>query len=140
MKKALALFLIVAGCTPIVNSTISPIHDKTGAMKGKMDISFTSNFDNDGKVTAVTSDGEVFNGSVIGEKSARAAEDFYDASAKYYSKAEAVLISNRNNSMKCIFTLAEPIHGITAGAVGECKISDGRKVPVALSGSTRKLQ
>ncbi len=137
MKKIIVALLAISACSPIVNSTDSPIQDGAGKQRGKMHITFTTNFGNNGKVTAVTDDGEIFNGEAVGIKSQN--DDFYDSKSRYYSKAYAVLVGNQGHSMKCDFNVSEPRLGITSGAVGECKISDGRVVPVTLSGLTKKM-
>jgi len=152
MKKSVLVFLLLAACAPVNNSTISPIQGKNGAEKGTMNISFQTDFGGgNGKVTAAASDGEIFNGNVIGEKTESRSssesegtgvsgnvERFHTnahsgRSSKYSPNAKAVLIGNRGHSMKCSFTLNTPSLGITGGAVGECKISDGRVVPVSFS-------
>lgn len=51
-------------------------------------------------------------------------------SKTYSSEANAVLIGNQGHSMSCNFTYNNAINGFGAGGIGECLISDGRKVPV----------
>jgi len=136
MKKSVFLVLLIAACAPMVNSTDSPIQDEKGKQRGKVHITFTTNYGANGKITAVTDDGEIFNGEAVGRKTVTG-----DISAKtrYYSKADAVLIGNQGHSMKCDFDVSEPNLGLTSGAIGECKISDGRIVPVTMSGLTKKM-
>lgn len=138
MKKSLVLLFLLGACSPIVNSTNTVLHDKAGEERGKVNISFSTYNGKNGKMTLTTSDGEVYQGNVIGEKSERG-NDIWDDSTRYYSKARAVLLSNRGHSMKCSFDLAEPSLGITSGAIGECKASNGWIVPVTMSGYTKKM-
>ncbi len=155
MKKTLAVLLLLCGCIPMTASTISPIQDKNGIKRGTMNITFKNTSGSNAKITAIASDGEFFTGNLVDEKSqsigssgSSGEEDYAgtkgtstrthytnrsSASIKYSSKAVAVLIGNRSHSMKCSFTLSNPSLGVTSGAVGECKISDGRVVPVSLS-------
>lgn len=137
IAKSLALLILVAACAPVVNSTTSPIEDSSGRQRGKIHFTFTTNFGANGKITAVTDDGEVFTGNSVGVKSQ--GDDLYDDNPRFYSKAYAVLLGNQGHSMKCDFNMSEPNLGLTSGAVGECKISDGRVIPVTLSGMTKKL-
>lgn len=136
MKKIILLFLLGA-CSPIVNSVDAPIQDDHGKQRGSVHFTFVTNFGNNGKVTAVTDDGEIFTGTSVGVKSM--GDDFYDSNSRYFSKAYSVLIGNQGHSMKCDFNMSEPKLGITSGAVGECKISDGRVIPVTISGMTKKF-
>ena len=138
MKKYLALFVLVAACSPVVNSTNSILQDRAGEARGHVNVSFSTYNGTDGKMTLVTSDGEIYQGNVIGDKR-EAANDVFDDNTSYYSKAKAVLLSNRGHSMKCNFDLAEPSLGITSGAIGECRSSNGWFVPITMSGRTKKL-
>ena len=135
MKKLLALILLTGACSPVVNSANSIMLDKAGEERGKVNISFSTYNGKNGKMTT---DGEIYNGNVVGDKSERS-NDMFDDSARYYSRAKAVLLSNRGHSMKCSFDLAEPSLGVTSGAIGECKTSHGWIVPVTMSGSTKKI-
>ena len=132
MKKSLLILLLLAtACAPSVNSADSPIEDKTGIAKGHAVLTFHSYYDN-AKMTVVTSDGEIFTGTAIVPRSEYSSStDIF--STRSSSKAEAVLIGNKNHSMKCQLILAEPGYGVTAGAIGECKISDGRVIPVTFN-------
>ena len=137
MKKFLLPLLFVTACTPATNSTLSPIESKKGGFDGKANISFRADYNNTAKVTATTTDGEMFEGYVISDKSefsATVLDD--DFGMRYSARATAVLIS-KDHSMKCSFTLASPSIGITAGAVGECKVNDGRVIPVAFGAKSR---
>ncbi|NBN63967.1 hypothetical protein [Pannonibacter tanglangensis] len=102
--------------------------------------------------TAVSSDGEVFTGRVvqsIEQTNSDSSDMFWDpaktskkgwgglsfrdgseTSVSYRSDAQAVLNGNRGRSMSCDIRFAEPSAGIDGGGVGQCRISDGRQVPV----------
>jgi hypothetical protein len=138
MRKALGLILVLSACSPVVNSSNTIILDKTGESRGQANVSFSTFNGKNGKMTLVTTDGEIYNGNVIGEKSERG-DDMFDEGARFYSKARAVLISNRGHSMKCNFDIAEPSLGVTSGAIGECKSSTGWIVPISMSGRSKKI-
>ena len=139
MKKILAVILLLSACSPIVNSTNTVLHDESGEEQGKVNISFSTYNGKNGKMTLATSDGEIYQGNVIGMRSESEDDMFELTGSRYYSKAKAILISNRGHSMKCNFDLAEPRLGITSGAIGECESSNGLKVPVTMSGNTKKF-
>lgn len=156
MKKlCVALLLLTTACVPGTATTNSPIEGKNGLAKGSMNISFKANGNNT-DMTAIASTGEVFTGTVVAgrtESSAGAGSigeeyttDRYGnpkkktsfrtgsgGGTKYSSRASAVLIGNKGRSIRCTFTLSYPSLGITAGAVGNCAISDGGVVPVSVS-------
>lgn len=151
----LSLFILTA-CAPTVINTSSPIIGANGVAQGNMHISFEQEAVNwNGgsaaiKATAQTSDGELFTGKLVQQNQKTDTSNtsiLFDTSKKknawdptfgidtgdentVLSAAYAVMIGNRGRSMKCDFQFADASSGIDGGGVGECKISDGKLVPV----------
>lgn len=151
MKKYIFLILLLSACEPIRNNSVSPIiNPETGVSEGEASFYFEHELGDDSEyITAQTNDGEFFRGTVVVSKSTSTGyEDtsiFYKENGKkkhrdemtqinttnYNSAAHAVLIGDQGHSMECHFTLIDPEFGLASGgAVGNCNISDGRKVPL----------
>ena len=154
--RAVAAGLLVAACAPTVRQAPAPILSPGGVSQGTLHLTLQQGNDifdevNQITATATTSDGEVFTGRVVQniEKTNSTSSDLIwdsskktkhgwstqirdgsDSSTSYRSDAQAVLNGNRGHSMTCDFRLANPEAGIDGGGVGQCQISDGRKVPV----------
>lgn len=105
--------------------------------------------------TATTNDGEIFTGRVVQEVNTYETtrqhfdskdkggdgikwswfgieDDGFDSetTAHASSKAQAILVGNRGRSMTCLLNLRAPDDGVSGGGIGECKISDGKVIPL----------
>ncbi|GAA6154066.1 hypothetical protein [Pseudoteredinibacter isoporae] len=99
-------------------------------------------FDNDGKLTLIMPNGERFEGKFvqgststdgdeirIGESSNDDSWVLMDSEQRS-SSAKALLLGDKGRSMKCEFQFSSARGGIDDGGIGECKLSDGKKVEV----------
>ena len=120
-----------------------------------MDITVISGYGGGNRITAVASDGEIFEGEVVSdsvetERFSDSIEDLFGArsnstkykystsgSTKYSSNSYGVLVGSKGHSMKCELSLTSPKSGMAVGGIGECHISDGRIVPVTMSRQSR---
>lgn len=154
--KIILAGLLTAACAPTVRQAPAPILSPGGVSQGTLHLTLQQGNDifddvNQITATAMTSDGEIFTGRVVQniEKTNSTSSDTIwdsskktkhgwstqfrdgaDSSTSYRSDAQAVLNGNRGHSMTCDFRLANPEAGIDGGGVGQCQISDGRRVPV----------
>ncbi|WP_106753419.1 hypothetical protein [Pannonibacter carbonis] len=152
----LAAVCVVPACAPTVRQAPAPILAANGMSQGTLHLTLQQGNDifddvNQITATAVTSDGEMFTGRVvqnIERTNSSSSDTIWDSSKKtkhgwstqfrdgtdtsisYRSDAQAVLTGNRGRAMTCDFRLANPEAGIGGGGVGQCRISDGRQVPV----------
>lgn len=150
------LACLVSACAPTVRQAPAPILAANGMSQGTLHLTLQQGNDifddvNQITATAVTSDGEMFTGRVvqnIERTNSSSSDTIWDSSKKtkhgwstqfrdgsdtsisYRSDAQAVLTGNRGRAMTCDFRLANPEAGIDGGGVGQCRISDGRQVPV----------
>lgn len=125
----LVITLILSGC------------ESTGTIKGVSDgrgvqFEYQQGFlDNDGTLKVTMPDGEIYSGKFVQKTSSRSGDEWKigessgdDAfnlisSDTVFSEAEAILIGNRGNTMKCMFKLSDPSSGIDGGGIGSCKTS-----------------
>lgn len=97
-------------------------------------------FDKDGQLKITMQDGERFTGKLV-QRSSSTSGDSWEigessnddswillGSTTTSSLAEALLISDKGNTMTCQFQLSNPDGGIDGGGIGKCETSDGRKV------------
>lgn len=160
LLSLLSAAAVLTACTSTAIST-QPMLNAQGQPIGSMELTFRSNGWSEAQdVVAISSDGERFDGQVIGHKmthdEAVTRTEHYSKREKkkrreqgldttpysvtqmqtvtsYSSEAEAMLIGNRGHSMRCQFTMNAPSWGMAwEGGIGECRISDGRTVPVVV--------
>ncbi len=49
---------------------------------------------------------------------------------QYSGQVVATLFGDKGDSMRCRFTVSEPLQGLVAGGVGQCQVSNGGKIDV----------
>jgi hypothetical protein len=153
LKSLSSLALLAAaavtlpGCAPTVVNATAPLQNAAGAATGNVRMTFVDDRFNTGNVAAkaVSSDGETFTGKVVQENVATSAQAIGSAygskketavfggsgsSTAYGASASAVLTGDKGHSMSCGLKFNDANEGVSSGGVGECSISDGRKIPV----------
>ena len=129
---AILLLTVLVGCA--------------GSMKGvvrqdakRVEFSYTDSRVGVGILQAILPGGERFEGKIVrigssddqsdtaisGSESA----DFTDVKL-LDGNAEATLLGNKGNLMKCRFDLADSIIGLSSGGFGLCQVSDGRVIDI----------
>jgi len=148
-SKTLAIFclLVTTGCQTD-SSGQGRVTDSSGNSTQSVVFQFSEEFLEDGNadVIATLSNGEIFRGKMIAERSTTVGsadvfsfdkkEDdlFLDSgSTTFSSRAKGVMFS-ASRSMQCQMTLANPSIGFSGGGVGQCKISTGETVPMQING------
>lgn len=162
MKKLLMLssFLLLAGCTSVAQvktTTTSPIQSN-GRPVGDVSFLFDHHSGGTTLITATTSEGEVFKGNAISEKTQMEVDNgegvdcvtINHADGKQHSECRtydkgssvesirtgiwyATLISNLGNSMDCTFNSTYMNSAFVYGAIGNCQMSDGKNIPLSLT-------
>lgn len=97
-------------------------------------------FDNDGTLKVTMPDGELFSGKFVQQSSALSGDEWnigessgddnitLKNSTTVSSQADAILIGNRGNTMKCKLQFSVPDYGIDGGGIGQCKSSLGKEI------------
>ncbi len=116
------LMLVLSACT---GQMAGLVHTPDGAPLGRAEYTYKEDIFGSGTVTATMPNGEFFKGSyVMVETRATTSKATNVFATKSFSDDQfnAVLFSDRNNSMRCLF------HGDILHGIGTCEISDGRRV------------
>ncbi len=117
-----------------------------GSMKGvvrrdakRIELTYTDSIIGKGILQTVLPDGERFEGKIVRigaadiqsdtAVSASGATDFEDVKI-FEGNAEATLLGDRGNIIKCRFKLTDSIIGLSSGGYGICQDSRGRVIDV----------
>lgn len=159
----LSAALLLSACSA-TNTVTQPVLNQQGQPTGSAQLLFHTDGTSDAQdARIILSDGEEFVGKIIAhsttsqqdvmsthyyskheKKERRAAglstephDEWTTETVKNYSSlADGMLIGTRGHSMQCHFTLTDPEWGMAwEGGVGECRVSDGRSIPVVASAS-----
>jgi len=118
----------------------------SGGMKGvvrqdakRIEITYTDSRLGKSILQTVLQDGERFEGKIIrigwmGDQSDTAVSDsdyavFEDVQI-FDGNAEATLVGNQGNIMKCRFKVGDAIIGLSSGGFGICQVTDGRVIDI----------
>jgi hypothetical protein len=97
-------------------------------------------FESDGTLRVIMPDGESYSGKFVQKSTTDSGNEWeigessdddnftLKNSTTVSSQADAILIGNRGNTMKCNFQFSEPDWGIDGGGIGHCKSSIGKEV------------
>lgn len=144
MKKILLISALISLTGCVSNGTIM------GVSQGQ-NVSFDyeqSMFENGGKLRITMPDGEQYSGKFVPNSTSTSGSDFgfvsdsssfddfgeftsFSDSTSISSVAEAILIGDRGNTMKCRFQLSDPDSGMNGGGIGDCKTSKNQNVAVS---------
>ncbi len=112
--------LVLSACT---GQMAGLVHTSDGTPLGRAEYIYKEDIFGSGTVTATMPNGEFFKGSyVMVETRATKATNMFATKSISDDQFNAVLFSDRNNSMRCLF------HGDILHGIGTCEISDGRRV------------
>ncbi len=99
--------------------------------------------ENDGILKITMRNGETFSGKFVQKSSSKSGDELsiplrgqssdedtivLSDSTTVSSQADALLIGNKGNTMKCKFQLSDPESGIEGGGIGSCKTSTGKSI------------
>ncbi len=118
------LVLVLSACT---RQMAGLVHTPDGAPLGRAEYTYEEDVFGSGTVTATMPDGEFFKGSYVMVETRATpykATSVFATTSILDDRYNAVLFSDRNNSMRCLFR-GDILHGI-----GACEVSDGRRVDV----------
>ncbi len=115
------LMLVLSACT---GQMAGLVHTPDGTPLGRAEYTYKEDIFGSGTVTATMPNGEFFKGSyvMVETRATTKATSIFAIKSNSDDQFNAVLFSDRNNSMRCLFN-GDILHGI-----GTCEISDGRRV------------
>ncbi|MGV0006015.1 MAG: hypothetical protein ACNYPG_05250 [Candidatus Porifericomitaceae bacterium WSBS_2022_MAG_OTU9] len=134
----LAIFATLAGCEPRRGSIPASASGENVYIQYEQEL-----FAHDGKLSVTMPDGEIFTGKFVQHvtttSGSESSADWWDdddnfvstESTAVSSKAEAILVGNRGNSMECKMQFSKPKCGIDCGGIGKCKDSNGEQISIA---------
>ncbi len=134
--------LLITGCATISEGS-GVVQNRAGVSSGSASFHIKEGiFDDDAKVTARLSNGEVYKGKfIINKTSGVEFGEVYNSKTKKYettmgdvthysSKASGLLFGPKGKTLKCAMTLSNPSDGFGDGGIGECKLSTGQIIPL----------
>lgn len=135
-SAAIAALLCLVGCESV--GTIGGV-----SSGGPVQFDYQQGFlATDGVLNVVMPDGERFSGKFVQQSETRAGHDWqfgkggknngavFGSSENKSSSVKALLLGDRNSTMKCEFQFSSPARGMKGGGIGECDVSDGRDVNI----------
>ena len=120
--------------------------ESTGTIRGvsegrSVQMEYEQGFlENDGILKVTMQSGETFSGKFVQKSSSKSGDAWnigessdddsliLSDSTTISSQAEAILIGNKGNTMKCKFQLSDPESGIDGGGIGSCRTSTGKMI------------
>ncbi len=118
----------------------------SGSLKGvvrrdakRIEITYTDSRLGKGSLQTVLPGGERFEGKIIrigwmADPSDRAVSDseptVFEDILLFDGNAEATLVGNKGNIMKCRFKVGDSIIGLSSGGFGVCQVTDGRVIDI----------
>lgn len=140
----LSLVAALAGCTAY-GSTIGKVTDRAGQPEGPAKVSYETHGGTTAKLTVAMPDGEIFAGTALelsrhtdphlgfsfGSGRKEKPGLLVDSGGREWDGTiEAVLNDSRGRTMTCRLREKRPGLGFEGGAIGICRVGDGREVAI----------